>query len=260
VVVAAHPADETVGATSLLLRAGRAAVVHVTDGAPREPGLRPGRPDRDAYARLRRREALEALALAGVAPLDAVALGAVDQEAVLVVAPLARELAAILAARAPRLVVTHAFEGGHPDHDATAVAVRAALVLIRRRQGSGPRLVEMTGYHMGGGRLVTGAFLAGPPRAIHHRLAPDERERKRRMLDRYASRRAVLSVFGVEEERFRVAPPLWPWPRPHTGPLHYEVRGWTTFEAFRARVLEGLQALGIDDLEEDPGAAAGARC
>ena len=38
-IVAAHPDDETVGAAGLLLSAGRAAVVHLTDGAPRDPRL-----------------------------------------------------------------------------------------------------------------------------------------------------------------------------------------------------------------------------
>lgn len=260
-VIAAHPDDEVVGATSLLLRAERAAVVHVTDGAPRDPAHRPGHPDRTAYARLRRREALAALAVAGVAPGDAIALPAVDQEAVDALAPLARELAALVASRSPRLVVTHAYEGGHPDHDATALATRAALVLLRRRTGDGPRLLEMTGYHLDGGRLVTGAFTGGGPRAVHHRLRPGEREAKRRMLDAHGSQRAVLSMFGVDEERFRVAPPVWPWARPHAGTLHYELRGWTTFEAFRARALEGLRALRIDDLDEALAASiTGAPC
>ncbi len=251
-IIAAHPDDETVGAASLLLRAEQVAVVHVTDGAPRDPALRPGHPDREAYARVRRREALEALAVAGVPRGRAVALSAVDQEAVQLLAPLARELAGVLAAVAPRIVVTHAFEGGHPDHDATALAVRAARVLLWRRSGRAPRLVEMAGYHRGGDRLVAGAFLAGP-RAVRHRLTRGEREAKRRMLGCYASQRRVLSTLGLDgvaEERFRVAPTLWPWPRPHAGPLHYEVQGWTTFEAFRAQALDALHALGIDDLDE----------
>lgn len=106
VVVAAHPDDETIGAAGLLLRAGRAAVVHLTDGAPRDPALRPeGEHDRQAYARRRRAEALAALAEAGLGAGDVVALGATDQEAVVALAPLARELAAVLDALRPRVVV-----------------------------------------------------------------------------------------------------------------------------------------------------------
>ena len=252
VVVAAHPDDETVGATSVLLRGEGAAVVHVTDGAPRDPRLRPGHPDRASYARHREEEGRAALAIAGVTQV--VRLGAVDQEAVRSLAPLARELAAVLSSLEPRIVVAHAYEGGHPDHDAAAIATRAALALVRRTEGLAPRLVEMTGYHLAGGRLATNEFLPGP-RAVRHRLSPGEREKKRAMLDAYASRRAVLAVFGIEEERFRLAGPVSPWARPHAGMLHYELRGWTTFEEFRVAAIAGLRALGIGADDDAPALA-----
>ena len=266
VVVAAHPDDETVGAASLLLRAERAAVVHLTDGAPRDPNLRgvesPDRlvraPDRSAYASLRREEALAALAEAGIPPERVLGLGAVDQEAIRALAPLARELAAVLEALDPRFVVTHALEGGHPDHDAAAVVVRAALALLARHGTARPRLAEMTAYHLAGGHVVTGRFLPGSPRGIRHRLTPGEREVKRRMLDRYASQREVLGKFGVVEEAFRLAPQIALSTRPHAPPLHYELRGWATFERFREDALDGLAALGLLDrgpalaLDADP--------
>lgn len=245
VVVAAHPDDETVGAASLLFRAGASSVVHLTDGAPRDPAARPvGWVDRASYARRRREEALAALADAGLAPDRVVCLGAVDQELVDVLAPVARELAAILARLEPRFVVTHPLEGGHPDHDAAAVAVRAALSILSRAGEEVPRLAEMTSYHLAGGRLVTGEFLPGPP-SIRHRLTAAERERKRRMLDRYASQAEVLAAFGVEEERFRLAPPVSLSAAPHRPPLHYEVRGWSSFQRFQEQVLRGLASLGL---------------
>ena len=252
VVVGAHPDDETVGATSVLLRGEGAGVVHLTDGAPREPRLRPGHPDRAAYAQLRADEAREALAIAGVARV--VQLGGADQEVVRALAPLARELAAVLSSLAPRIVVAHAYEGGHPDHDAAALATRAALSLLRRTEGAAPRLVEMTGYHLADRRLATNEFLPGP-RAVRHRLTPAEREKKRAMLDRYASQRDVLAAFGVDEEQFRLAGPVSPWARPHPGVLHYELRGWTTFEEFRTAAILGLRALGIGEDEDAPALA-----
>ncbi len=248
VVVAAHPDDEIVGATSLLLRAQQAAVIHLTDGAPRDPRLWGAAcRDRAAYARLRRDESLAALEVAGIPPERVVPLGAVDQEAARVLAPLARELAAVLDVLSPRFVVTHPLEGGHPDHDAAAVAARAALSLLRRRGGATPRLAEMTSYHLDGGRLVTGRFLPGSPRGIRHRLTAPERSAKRRMLDRHASQRQVLAAFGVDEEEFRLAAPISLAAPPHAPPLHYEVRSWTTFERFRQHALEGLAALGLAD-------------
>jgi N-acetylglucosamine malate deacetylase 2 len=257
-VVAAHPDDETIGASSLLLAAGRAAVVHLTDGAPRDPRLRPGHPDRAAYARLRREEALAALAVAGVRAEDVLSLGAVDQEAIRDVARLAREVAALAGALRPRVVVAHPLEGGHPDHDAAALVARAAVALLARRGAAVPRLVEMTSYHLAEGTLRTGAFLEGTPRGLRLTLGPLAREAKRRMLSRYASQREVLAPFGVDAERFRRAPPASLAARPHPPPLLYEAMGWLTWEAFRGLAREALEALGVAPRApaDSPGGAA----
>lgn len=247
VIVAAHPDDETVGAAGLLLSAGRAAVVHLTDGAPRDPRLRaPGQVDRDAYARVRRQEALLALEEAGVAASDAYVLGAVDQEAAAEVDRLARELAQVLAALRPRIAVVHPYEGGHPDHDAAAVVGRAAAALLARRGAPVPRLVEMTSYHLRGSRLECGAFLDGPP-GVERRLPPALLAAKQRMIARYASQREVLAGLPVVAERFRDAPALSLERRPHPAPLHYERQGWATFEAVREALRAGVAALGLPE-------------
>ncbi len=246
-VVAAHPDDETVGAASLLLRASRATVVHVTDGAPRDLRLRSPRapPARAASARLRREEARTALAEAGLGERDLIGLGATDQEALRDLARLGRELVSVILSLRPALVVTHAVEGGHPDHDATAVAVRAACALAARAGGPAPRLVEMTSYHLRDGQLETGVFLPSAGREIEVALSPVERARKRRMLAAYASQREVLAPFGYDVERFRRAPPLHLEQRPHSGPLHYEALGWETFDAFRSLARDALSVLGL---------------
>ncbi|HYG66440.1 MAG TPA: PIG-L family deacetylase, partial [Anaeromyxobacteraceae bacterium] len=206
VIVAAHPDDEAVGAASLLLRIPGAAVVFLTDGAPRDPGLRSGpRTSREAYAEARHAEAGAALAVAGLGAGDAVFLGGDDQDAIGALAPLAEELARVLATLAPRLLVAHAFEGGHPDHDAAALAVRAARALLARRGIALPHPTEMTSYHLLEGDFVTGEFLPGPP-ALTVTLDADEQDAKRRMLAAYASQREVLEPFGVEAERFRRGP------------------------------------------------------
>src|SRR5690348_11595026 len=66
-VVAAHPDDETVGASALLGSAHDVTVVHVTTGAPTDSRWWPaGIADRRRYAQLRASEAEHALAIVGV--------------------------------------------------------------------------------------------------------------------------------------------------------------------------------------------------
>src|SRR4029077_3455583 len=53
-----------------------------------------------------------------------------DQQAAFRLAELARRLAALFAERGIAVVLTHACEGGHPDHDAVAFAVHGAARLF----------------------------------------------------------------------------------------------------------------------------------
>src|SRR5262245_37908040 len=93
-VVAAHPDDETLGAAALMARLPPLAIIHLTDGAPRDPRVwrQAGCVSRETYAALRRRELESALAVIGVRPDRLLPLGAVDQEAALELPRLARSL------------------------------------------------------------------------------------------------------------------------------------------------------------------------
>jgi LmbE family N-acetylglucosaminyl deacetylase len=220
VVVAAHPDDETVGASAVLGAPHDTTVIHVTDGAPRDPRWWPsGVVDRDDYARVRALEATRALALAGV---ERVPLGFVDQEASISMRGLAQALAAQIERLAPDVIVTHAYEGGHPDHDAVAFAVARA----RRLACADTRLYEMALYHAGPGALVTGAFIDDRG-SIRHDLAPARQRRRRAMLDCFASQRTTLAPFiELAHERYRSAPEYDFSRPPHDGPLHYERAGF----------------------------------
>lgn len=248
-VVAAHPDDEVIGASWLLSRATTPVVVHVTDGAPHDvalwpPNLRAG--TRLDCAALRRREAEQALSLLGLPPPALLSLGYADQQAVHFLCDITHALWSLLAQREPAWVVTHPYEGGHPDHDATAVAVRAALMMRRRASQPLPRLLEMSSYHRAEGGLQTGTFLPHGERELRCRLTPVEREKKRAMLAAHHSQAEVLAAFGCDEERYRRAPAIDVREPPHLGALHYETLPFGLLgERFRSLAADALARLGL---------------
>jgi LmbE family N-acetylglucosaminyl deacetylase len=208
-VVVAHPDDETLGIGGQLTRMPAVTIVHVTDGAPRDlrDARRLGFATVQDYAAARRRELEAAMALAGIGPGALVGLGVPDQGAARELSRIARRLAALFVEREIETIFTHAYEGGHPDHDATAFATRAAADLVLRRAGARIVLIEMPYYRAAPDGWVVQQFVSDPNHP-ELALALDERQRdlKRRMLAAHASQADMLGRFPVEVERFRPAP------------------------------------------------------
>lgn len=219
-VVVAHPDDETIGAGASLALLSRLTLVHVTDGAPRalHDARAAGFATAAEYAAARRAELRAALAVGGTTA-ELVELSVPDQGTTTAMAGIARALAALFAARGIEAVVTHPYEGGHPDHDATAWAVHAA-------SHSGPAVIEMLSYHAGAsGGIETDRFLPGPE-PVQVTLSPAEQAVKRRMLDCFATQAAVLAIFGTEREAFRIAPAYDFTAPPHPGAVYYDGFDW----------------------------------
>src|SRR5262249_47626014 len=155
-------------------------------------------------------------------------------------------LAEVLATFDFDALLTHGYEGGHPDHDAAsliAVMARSRLAVEKR-----PHRLEMTSYHARDGRCVTGEFLgADPAWEIRWELSAEDYNRKREMLGEYGSQRLVLENFPVECERIRLAPEYDFSHPPHAGKLWYELMGWP-LEGVRWREL-ALSAL--TEVEEE---------
>lgn len=245
--VVAHPDDEVIGAGARLLALERARFVHVTDGSPRDlrDAYAAGCVDRLQYSLLRRREWHACLACAGFAPESSICLEIADQEASLEMSRLSRRLAELIDEVRPDLVVTHPYEGGHPDHDATALAVHAARRLLGLCANDRPFLVEMTSYHAGDSGMEHSRFLRGSESAVVSLpLSSDERAFKRALFDCHVSQRRVLDSFPIEVERFRLAPGYDFSAPPHTGQLFYEKFEWgMTGWRWRELALEALREM-----------------
>src|SRR5205085_99806 len=134
-------------------------VILVTDGAPTNlyDAHAHGFATANDYAQARRRELANALAIAGADPQQLVQLRVPDQQAALRLESIVDRLTALFARRAISTVLTHAYEGGHPDHDATAFAVHAAAALLARR-GLTLAVVEMPFYHLGRSGMIVQRF------------------------------------------------------------------------------------------------------
>jgi N-acetylglucosamine malate deacetylase 2 len=245
-VVAAHPDDEVIGAGAQLASLNPLQIIFATDGAPRnghDAGAH-GFVSVTDYAQARRREAQAAAALAGLPPSRLRWLGIPDQETSFRLAELSETLHAIFLNTQPDLVLTHAYEGGHPDHDAVAFAVYLACQRLGTRA---PVVVEMTSYYNDHGRFCAGRFLQeSSPWSVRAELSPTEQQFKRELFACYKTQTEVLSAFPLDRESFRVAPSYDFTIPPHPGTLYYEMFDW----GMSGRKWRELAA-GAGKLEED---------
>ena len=137
------------------------------------------------------------------------------------------------------VVVTHAFEHGHPDHDATAFAVAAACALLARARRRVPRVAEFPCYHLDrAGRTAYGRFRADEAHREREHVAAltrEEQVRKRRAVECFATQRDTLAAFPLDVERWRDAPRHDFLRAAPAGGAWYDRRGWRMTSALWRR-------------------------
>jgi len=248
-LVAAHPDDEIIGAGAQLPHWPSISIIYITDGSPRnlKDARNAGFSTRADYAQARRQELEAALNLvashrepgskelpspnastvAAQHRIRVFELGFVDQEAVFHLDEMCLKLAAHFRSFKPQVVVTHPYEGGHPDHDSAAFAVHRACFVLRAEGRRAPEIIEMTSYHGREGYLVTGEFIPDSSRTVFkHSLTPNESRLKQRLFECFRTQSAVLQAFRTECELFRLAPDYDFAQSPHPGPVYYEKFDW----------------------------------
>jgi LmbE family N-acetylglucosaminyl deacetylase len=246
-VIVAHPADEVVGAGCLISKLVDVTILHITDGAPCDmrDAEAAGFKQRADYAEARREECLAALAIAHVPEDRVVEFSVTDQCAAQCLARLTRKVTTFLQESAADIVVTHPYEGGHPDHDATAFATHAALRLMRESGLRPPTVFEMALHPSTDGMAKLPEFLPGSERETTT-LVLDERARKlkERMFACFETQRQSLEVSPVGPEKFRQPTEYDFSAPPQDGKLHYENFDW----ALRRDEWQSLAIKALDTL------------
>ena len=226
VVVTAHPDDESLFAGAALARMRDLTLVLLTDGAPADMGdaRRSCFATREDYADARADELRHALAV--LAPhARLVRYDVPDQAAVTHLSAIVGRLTHDLAGAA--LVLTHPYEGGHPDHDAAACAVARATLRLESEGQPTPAIAEFACYRTVDGTRMFGRFAADPacPEQVRP-LDADDRDRIDRALAAHATQAAVFGRWRPEVERWRAAP-AYDFTAPPPGEaILYDGFGW----------------------------------
>ena len=218
-VLAAHADDAILGIGGWVCeQPGAIAVAVLTDGTPGD--LRfftDGSRDPSRY-RLRRRQEAERVWSRHCPKAKLFFAAIADQRLAFSLAPAAAWLEPIIAITRPTLMLTPAFEGGHPDHDA------ANLLVARLARRHNLPVWEYALYGSWCGGILRQRF----PGGLHLRRITSPRllRRKRRALAGYISQREVLRDFDPAIESLRPLPHHDYRRPPRPGPLVYERWGF----------------------------------
>lgn len=201
-LLVAHPDDESIGAGLLLQRLGHAYVVFCANGPSWWPvdWLNYGLPHK--RAQLRKQEAHQAIRITGKNH-GIQFLGYPDGWLITRLNDAYRSLAHLLRTWQPQQVITHAFEGGHEDHD-TCSFLASQLSITFNFQ-----VWEMPFYYREAntGAVVRQAFTTDDPNDEIITPASDtELEVKRAMLSAHESQRQIIARFDPTIEKFRRQP------------------------------------------------------
>jgi len=240
-IVVAHPDDETLGCGGLCQRVSSTVFIHATDGVPGDSQffVHKGFGSAEAYRRRRVEELDHALARLPSGRHKRIMLGLGDQELLQHIPGLVRLLTDHIRSSGANAIVTHAFEGGHPDHDVVAFCAATAA----RQLGDLP-VFEMPLYRAERGRTALQSFPDTSLTTVETlTLTPEEVGIKKQMLRCFSSQQRLTQRFAPAIERFRAMPDHDFSLPPNGGDVLYDRFSWQVTSAMVTssiqRYLEG---------------------
>jgi hypothetical protein len=201
-IVVAHPGDEAVSTSWLMVRLQERASVYCLTGAHGCPGSQDAAPTR-AVVPAACSGTIAAAALAGVPAEQCVNLGLSERELAHDLETLVWLTTAAVTAHRPRVLVTHACEGHNLDHDATAFAVHMTAKLMARATGMAPVVVEVP-RHRTRHEDSWQDFLMDR-QGVRIEFGPESRKVKQRMLQCHGDQQARLDGRALHSESYVLA-------------------------------------------------------
>lgn len=229
VIVGAHPDDETIGAFSILSNFSAVRVIHITDGAPKNmvDALREGFNNREDYAKQRRKELYDVLSRLNIPENNCIEIPVSDQEASYHLDVITIKLIEILDSIKPQFVFTHAYEGGHPDHDAAAFVVHAACSMLKSQKNTAPVIIEYAIYNTYKGSFEMNRLIP----IINHKdfvISLDEAALKLKtdVLKYFTTQQYLIKNYSSTIESYRIAPAYDFTKPPYEGKINYDNFDW----------------------------------
>lgn len=224
-LLVAHPDDETIAFGGHISQCPELFLVHLTEGSP--DNLRYaymyGCSSKKEYAELRMNELERALTVCDFNQSHYCNLRYNDIGVVYAIENVLWEVLHLIEKIRPTVILTHPYEGGHPDHDCAAYITQKAIEILFPDNGlSQIRRSEFTCYHGRNGYMETGTFLGFSENIKTIHLPMESKRKKEEMLKCYKSQKEMLSLFCVDKEMFRDAPVYSFCTPPHDGKLLYE--------------------------------------
>jgi LmbE family N-acetylglucosaminyl deacetylase len=204
-LVVAHPDDESIAMSGTVARLTRLTMIHATDGAPKhfEPSGRFS--TKEDLLRTRIAETDQALKAALAHPIRRLRYEFTDGEVIDHIETFIDRLCIDL--MFCEAVITHAYEGGHIDHDACSIAVQIACLRLQRLVGRAPARLEFAGYYAQRGKVRAAQFT---PREgcneVVVNLSATARRRRELAFAAHRSQEGNLRFFNVARECYRQAP------------------------------------------------------